>query len=252
MKFANACYVILLAATLLQLARANDRSSGPAIEAYVAPPSLFPPEGSYPAGAAAQYRPLEAYTLLDGDLLGHVHTNYRECDNACENPGEAFLVTPTGRRIPLETQEWSYETRGLITYKAPRYRGSSAWSNIKFSDGEFWIKTPKADVHSYESLAFVVDRFDVVCAKPGNCVPLSQKMRADAGKFRSGQIRVLGCYREPYSIVRIVTAGGRRYYQVKLQEVEPQQQSIHLPRSTFIPVRDKRGRHTGTFYSRGC
>jgi hypothetical protein len=74
MKIANACYAILLACTLLQLApaRANNRSPGPAIEAYVAPPILFPSEGSYPDGDAAQYRPLAAYTRPGGDLLGNV------------------------------------------------------------------------------------------------------------------------------------------------------------------------------------
>lgn len=41
-----------------------------AIEAYIAPPMLFPEDGVYPGGAARKYKPFPVHAGPDGKLTG--------------------------------------------------------------------------------------------------------------------------------------------------------------------------------------
>jgi hypothetical protein len=218
-----------------------------AIEAYIAPPLLFPEDGTYPQGVARQYRPFPVHASPDGKLVGHVHTNYVKCGADCPSPGAATLVKQDGSRHILKTEAWGYATSGLYTYEVPTVSGKMAWSRILYDGGHFWIKTPKKDVHPYEPMVTHITQFDTICTKPGHCKPVSPAIRKQLD-----ELVLSTCYGDPYGVQKIVTVEGQRYYQVVLEDVEPQKTPVTLPRKAFIPTRNKDGKHTGSFDPMGC
>lgn len=218
-----------------------------AIEAYIAPPLLFPDGGEYPEGAARLYKPFPVHAGPDGKLVGHVHTNYVNCDAECKGHGATGLVMLDGRRIALKTEEWGYATAGLATYEPSIVKGKSAWSKVRYEGGQFWIKTSKKDIHPYEPMAQRVESFDTLCIKPGKCEAVS-----DAMHKQMQDLSFQSCFAEAYSITRLVTVDGQRYYEVELGHFAPPKFKVILPRKAWVPTRNKDGKHTGIFDPMGC
>jgi hypothetical protein len=218
-----------------------------AIEAYIAPPLLFPEDGEYPEGAARLYKPFPVHASPDGKLVGHVHTNYATCNAECKGHGATGLVMLDGRRIPLKPEQWGYATMGLVTFEPSVIKGKAAWSKVLYEGGEFWITTPKKDIHQYEPMVQRVADFDTLCTKPGKCEDVSEAMSK-----QMNQLSFHSCFTEAYNVTRIVTADGERYYQVALAEFERPAFKVTLPRKAFVPVRNKDGKHTGVFDPMGC
>lgn len=216
------------------------------LEAYVSPASIFPRDGAFAPGAAKAYKPLPAYASVDGALVGHVDTNYLKCGADCENV-TATLVAIGGKRHRLDINLWDYGTQGLQTYQAPTMVGNVAWSKIPYATGEFWIKTTLAEIHPFEKLAMFADGFDTVCTKPGNCQPVTPAMRKHIET-----LPFQGCFSYPYEVQKIVSYEGKRYYQVKLQDIELGKLKLQIPRTGFVPTRNKNGTHTGIHEPQGC
>jgi hypothetical protein len=235
-------YALLLAMCAASFAATAE----PVLEAYVSPPSIFPRDGKFPPGGAKAYKPFPAYASVDGALIGHVDTNYVKCGAECENV-TANLVTTAGKRLPLAINLWDYATQGLQTYEAPTIVGNVAWSRIPHPKGEFWIKTPLAEIHPFEKLAMFADGFDTVCTKPGNCQPVTPAMRKHIKELPFN-----GCFEYPYEVQKVVTFEGKRYYEVKLQEIELGKIKLQIPLKGFVPTRNKNGTHTGIHEPQGC
>jgi hypothetical protein len=220
--------------------------SAPPVEAWVAPPSIFPPDGNFPKGGAKAYKPFPVHASPDGALVGHVDTNYVKCGNECENPSATF-VTLDGKRYPLAIESWYATTNGLIAYDVPTVTGNVAWTKIRFAKGEFWIKTPKKDVHPAEELSNYADNFDTVCTKLGNCQPVTAAMRKQIA-----ELPFQGCVSYPYEVRKVVTFEGKRYYEVEMQEIELGKIKLQIPRKGFVPTRNKDGSHTGINEHNDC
>jgi hypothetical protein len=218
----------------------------PPVEAYIAPPSIFPPEGKFAKGGAKAYKPFPVHASPDGALVGHVDTNYVKCGNDCETPTASFVALD-GKRQPLEVQAWYASTSGLVAYDVPVVKGDVAWTRIRFAKGEFWIKTPRKDVHGYEGLSNFADNFDTVCTKPGNCQPVTAAMRKHIAA-----LPFLGCVGYPYEVRKVVTVEGKRYYEVEMQEIELGKIKLQIPRKGFVPTRNKDGSHTGIGENNDC
>ena len=240
--------VFLLAAFALSaLANANaaDKIKAPT-EAIVAPPSIFPPDGNFAKGGAKAYKPFPVHASPDGALVGHVDTNYVKCGNECETPTATFVALD-GKRYPLAIEEWHSTTNGLVAYALPAVTGDVAWSKIPFAKGEFWIKTPKKDVHVFEELANFANGFDTVCTKPGQCQPVTAAMRKHIA-----ELPFQGCVGYPYQVRKVVTFEGKRYYEVEMQDVELGKIKLQVPRKGYVPTRNKDGSHTGINEHNDC
>lgn len=218
-----------------------------AIEAYIAPPLLFPEDGAYPEGAKRLYQPFPVHASPDGKLVGHVHTNYATCNAECEGHGATALVMLDGRRIALAPEQWGYATMGLVTFEPSIVKGKTAWSKVLYEGGQFWIKTQKKDIHPYEPMAQRVSDFDTICTRPGKCQDVTDAMRT-----QMGALPIQTCFPEAYNVTRIVTVDGQRYYQVQLEAFEPPKFKVTLPRKAYVPTRNKDGKHTGVFDPMGC
>ena len=242
MSKALACTLAFLAA--LPIAQAA--SSAPPMEAWVAPPSIFPPDGVFPKGGAKAYRPYQVHASPDGPALGQVETNYVKCGADCEHP-TATLVTLDGKRYPLVIDDWSGMSKGLVSYDASIVNGNAMWSKIPYAKGEFWIKTAKKEVHVYEELVNFADHFDTVCTKPGVCQPVTPAMRKNMAS-----LPFQGCVGYPYEVKKRVTVDGKRYYEVELQEVELGNIKLQIPRKGYVPTRNKDGSHTGIAETGDC
>jgi hypothetical protein len=239
-----------------------DKGAEKAIVSFVSPGHLFPVEGtafhhrSDPT-ASETYRPLTAYDKVGGSRIGEVKMADPACVGASTEPrcdqGHAWdLELLDGSRRRLQVGEHSYETNGLLSY-VPGIQGpGGVWSQIESSHGPFWVVTPPEEVIPFEQLVHVIERFDRWCESPGVCTPVSREMAAEVRKIDEGQFQLAGCYQHAYEVTGIVSAGGERYYQVSVSKVEEGSREPRLPKSSFIPVRNLDGSHTGTFYSRGC
>ena len=181
-------------ACLAALPVAHAATSAPPMEAWVAPPSIFPPDGAFTKAGAKAYQPYQVHASPDGPALGHVETSYLKCGADCEDP-QATLVTLDGKRYRLTTDNWSGMSMGLVSYDASVISGNAAWSKIRHAKGEFWIKTPKKDVHPYEELVNFADHFDTVCTKPGACQPVTAAMRKNMAS-----LPFKGCVGYPYEV----------------------------------------------------
>ncbi len=221
-------------------------NAAPAVVAYVAPPSIFPPDGTFPKGGAKAYKPYPVHASPDGALVGHVDTNYVKCGNECENPSAAFVALD-GKRHRLAIESWYSTTNGLVTYDTPTVKGDVAWSRLRFKQGEVWIKTPRKDVHEFEKLANFADNFDTVCTKPGSCQPVTAAMRKHIA-----DLPFQGCVGYPYEVRKVVTFEGKRYYEVELQEIELGKIKLQIPRKGLVPTRNKDGSHTGINEHQDC
>lgn len=235
----------LIAVAAGTLALAADKVALP-IEAYVAPPSIFPKDGKFTKDGAKAYKPFPAHARPDGPLVGHVATNYLTCGPDCEMP-KATFVALDGKRQPLDVQTWFFSTAGLAAYDAPVVTGSIAWTKIRFTQGAFWIKTAKKDVHLYEPLSNFADNFDTVCTKLGTCQPVTAAMRKNIAG-----IPFDGCVGNPYEVRKVVTFEGKRYYEVELQPLEIGKYKLLIPRKGFVPTRNKDGSHTGIGENNDC
>lgn len=268
---------LLAAGTLLLLlpARANEalrladvfaEQPSPAkhrpVVSFISPGHLFPVEGTTflrrdVTGMAETYRPLAAYAEPHGAKVGDVHLANAHCvpdQNAagCEAGYAWFLQTSAGTRYRLAVQEYSYETSALVTYRASVRDHDRIWSQIDFAAGSFWVVTGPAEVIKYEQVATLVEGFDHWCIKPGQCRALTREMADELHRMRQGAYKVASCYPQAYEIAGRVTVRGRRYYKVVLVEIEKGHPQPKLPKSGFVPVHNRDGSHTGTFYSRGC
>ncbi|WP_317205137.1 hypothetical protein [Janthinobacterium sp.] len=249
----------LLADVFAQKAEPDERR---AIAALVSPGQLFPVEGILiqsrgNPGAAASYRPLAAYDKPAGAAIGEVRMANAGClrdfnADGCDAGYAWYLQTRAERRFRLAAGEYSYGTDALLSYRPSVRKGGALWSEIAYAEGSFWIATDAAERIAYEDLVHVADKFDRWCTAPGRCRPVSRAMAGQLARVRDGDVKLLSCYREAYEVAGWVAFRGRRYYRVALAKVEPGQAPARLPKSGYIPVRNRDGSHTGTFYSRGC
>jgi hypothetical protein len=66
------------------------------------------------------------------------------------------------------------------------------------------------------------------------------------------QLPFQGCFEYPYEVQKVVTFEGKRYYEVKLQEIELGKIKLQIPRNGFVPTRNKNGTHSGIHEPQGC
>ena len=230
-----------------------------ALVSYVSPAQLFPVEGeafqSRVDGRTVAYAPLPAYDRPRGKRVGEV----RIADSACFHQGRIGqcadelrweLVGTDGARQELRAEEYSYATLALPSYRRSVVDAGGVWSRLATGTGEFWVRTPAAEVFAYERLATYLGRFDRWCDGRGRCRPVGRAMAAAVRRFeaRSGDDLPGGAYQ----IVGRVRRGGVHYYRVELAPVRPGQSRGGLPRSGLVPVHNRDGSHTGAFYPRGC
>jgi hypothetical protein len=235
-----------LSLALVGLAAAGAQAANLPLEAYVSPPALFPDQEKFPAGYAKAYRPVPVYASPDGAPVGHVDTNYARCGVQCEDV-TATLITADGKRQPLLIDYRAVSHQGLLTHDQPTVSGNSAWSLIRHAKGQFWIKTALKDIYSFEKLAMFADDFDTVCTQPGNCQSVTAAMRKHVK-----DLPFQGCFTYPYEVQGVTTVDGKRYYKVKLQDIELGKIKLQIPRSGFVPTRNKNGTHTGVLEAQGC
>jgi len=236
-------------------------SRGP-IVSFVSPGSLFPVEGTIFARrdgslTGESYRPLSAYSQPKGNPIGEVRLVNPSCVTApnglgCEQGYAWFLNLNDGTRHRLAVVEYSYETSALPTYSPSVHDGPIFWSAIDYAGGVFWVATGGEDVIPFEKVAQVIDHFDTWCDSPERCGPVLPQMAEELIRIGRGEVKFATCYSQPYEIQGVISASANHLYHVSLPEIEPGSPEPRLPRSGFIPVRNKDGSHTGTFYSRGC
>lgn len=246
----------LLLTCCLSGARAQEPAPPPAratIEYFISPAQLFPSEGAW----NAPYAPMPVFDRPFGKRTGQVSANFEPCPESrppdnCTYPGGWTLERDAGGRYPLRTEEVGYEQPALVSYRAPLFDGAMRWSKVQYDGGAFWIHTPATDVTEYESLAAWIEDVETWCDRPGACRPATAAMRADIARVKSGEVALQSCGGVLYEIEGIVRHRGKRYYKVKLFEVEPGSPPLHLPRAGYIPTRRANGAHASEYYSRGC
>lgn len=228
------------------------------IEAYVAPPSLFPVEGTWqstPEAPREPYAPLEAFDKMEGAVIGRVVVAKPHCLDGAEHPtgcdgaGQAFLKTSDGRQRVVPIEMWSYDTMGLVTRKPSVVRGGHAWSEIAYTGGTFWVRTAAADVHPYEMEVAYVENPEMWCTAPGKCAAPTPAMRAALKTLDGHFVNPNG---SPFEVEERVLYKGKAYYRVKLAQLEDGWTRLGLPTTGFVPTRDTAGKHTGTFLPKGC
>lgn len=230
------------------------------VEAYVAPPSLFPPEGNWRISRGLvkePYAPLEAYDRIEGGVIGSVMLAQQHCLDGvaravgagCEGAGQVFLKTRDGRQRVVPVEMWAEDTKGLVARKPAVVKGAHAWSEIAYTGGTFWVRTAVADVHAYESEVAFVESVETWCVAPGKCAPASPAMLAALKALDGHFVNPAGA---PFEVAERVVLKGTAYYRVKLSEIEGGWPKLGLPATGFIPTRDKAGKHTGTILPMGC
>jgi len=235
-------------------ARSQEPASAPAraIEYFISPAQLFPSEGAW----EAPYAPMPVFDRPFGKRIGQVSASFEPCIESspsdCTYASGWTLERDGGARYPLRTEEVGYAEPALVTYRAPLKDGTMRWSEVQYDGGAFWMHTPATDVTEYESLATWIEDIETWCDRPGTCRPATAAMRADIARVKSGEITLQSCGGVLYEIEGIVHHRGKRYYKVKLYEIEPGSPPLHLPRAGYIPTRRANGAHASTYYARGC
>lgn len=246
------------------------------IEAFAAPPALFPEDGGEPRPGA--FLPVHAHKA--GPVVGRIEVAPKDQEVPCTpkswsepepsspllcSGGPALRLDGRPGWLPVRIGEWRYEVSGLVTYRQPEPGPAGRrWVAVEHPTGVVWVLVDQDHVHSFESLVYLVQPMTTWCAGPGvNCRPASQTMQAEMRRLGAA----VGCHDTPYTVTAIVggsaAAGARasagskpamRHYRLELPPVNeaPAVAGTALPHTVFVPVRDARGDHTGTFYSRGC
>ncbi|MRW88619.1 hypothetical protein GJ699_01310 [Duganella sp. FT80W] len=223
------------------------------IEHFISPPQLFPEEGA----DRAPYQPFPAYDGPNGKQIGQVVANLNPCApdkprEQCEQPFSWHLALSNGQKFELPHDMVGYEQEAFVSYQPVRIRAGKAWSRIEYDGGAFWIRTEPEDIINREKRSTDIERFDTWCSLPGKCAPVTAAMRKEIDKVMAGEYAILGAGLQTYSIEGVVTRNGKRYYQVKLAEVEAGKPAPRLPKTGYIPTRDKNGQHVGQFSPKGC
>jgi hypothetical protein len=258
MKTAKTPILVSLLGTLFCAAAVG---AAPPVESFISPGHLFPVEGTaflLPNGIeSGSYRPLPAYDKPGGRVIGEVALVNPHCVTAnppadCEQGLTWELRLKSGQTAALDTAEYSYETRALVSYglsiDAPN---GVAWSPIPYAQGTFWVSTAKPDVHRFEDLVTFVEELEQWCTVPGKCAAPSAEMTRELGRLTSGEL-VLLSVAPAYNVTGIVTREGQRYYRLELPDLDPRSPPTSLPKVGYTPVRNKAGGHSGTFSPRGC
>lgn len=233
-------------------ARAQEPAFTRPIENFISPPQLFASGGA----PRAPYAPWPVFDRPAGKAIGRVTADLEPCPAAgpsdpCGYPRAWWFERSDGRRFALHTDEVSYEQPALVSYRAALRKGNTSWSHIEYDGGAFWIRTPNADVSSFESLAYWIEDIETWCPQPGQCQPVPDAMRKEIGRVKAGEVE-LGCGDVIYDIHGVVRHGARRYYKVDLIEATPGTPALNLPKTGYIPTRRHNGEHAGAFYARGC
>ncbi len=216
------------------------------VEAFVSLPSLFPRDGVFAPDGTHPYRPYPAFASPDGVQIGHVESSFGACKADCD-VANAYLVTPAGKRHALSLDYMRDDTHALLTYEPPVVACAMAWSKIRFANGAFWIKTLRHDLHRFDDLATLVNHFDAICTRPGQCRPLPAPMRNQLDR-----LAIHGCVDLPYEIARVITFKGKRYYKLRLQKTDADAPLRKVPAINYIPTRNSDGNHTGMHEPHGC
>ena len=240
----NSPLFLRLAITGCAAALALEAACAPAVEAYVAPPSLFPLEGDYqgkPPGVIQAYNADRTSSI--GEITGRQNCKEGNCDIVFE-----LTLKGSHRRISVEVAEWNYETVGLVTYEPSIFSAGKAWSPLNTSVGKIWIQTDASDVHRFESLVSTVPNPLQWCSSPGQCSKTSQAFLNELDRVAA----LVTCYDNPYTVTSVVTHNRKRYYRLDLPKPLPFGVTTNLPTVGYVPVYNRDGMHTGTFFSRGC
>ncbi|MQA40658.1 hypothetical protein [Rugamonas aquatica] len=242
------------------LASSTAAAARPALVSYVSPAQLFPVEGdafqSRADGRAVSYSPLPAFDHPHGRVVGMVQITDPDCIRAkqmgdCAAQLRWELVARDGARQELRTEEYSYETLALPTYRSSLVGAGGVWSRLATKRGEFWILTSAAEVFSYERLATYIGRFDRWCATADKCRTVDRAMAAAIRRFEA-RPNPEQPSTAAYQIVGRLKRGALHYYRVQLAPVSAGQSSYGLPRRGLVPVLNRDGNHAGYFYPRGC
>lgn len=236
--------------------------AGKPIEAYVSPGHLFPMEGTVfmdrdEPTKRVDYKALPAYADRGGQQIGEVRLARPDCVGqeqlrACADVTPQWYLETARGKYPLEVAEYSYETAGLVSLHPVAKSGAVSWSRIDYIGGHFWVRTSTSAVFEHERLAHAVGDFDTWCRAPGDCGPVPRDMAQEVAKVAAGKYELEGCYGEAYEVKEVVTTLSGRYYHVTRANVIAGHPVPNLPAAGFIPTRDRSGKHTGVFYSRGC
>ena len=89
----------------------------------------------------------------------------------CDGAGQLFLRLDSGEQRVVPVQMWSEGTNGLVSLKPSKIIEGNAWSEVRYKDGAFWVRTKPSDVQPYEKQASYVQDLSTWCSAPGNCAP---------------------------------------------------------------------------------
>ncbi len=245
---------IVLAASAPASAQTMPSESPRAIESFVAPPALFPPESSYDGKVPPD---LPAFDRANGRRVGSIALARPECIAMAQDRQEAvgctyplgfvYKTTDALQAYPVPVKEWSYETLGFPSYRASIFQGHETWSEVQHAGGAVWVKTAAKDVHPFEELAYLVPNIAMLCTQPGeHCHPVLPAHHREIARVAT----LTGtCYNSPYTVVDRVTKRSKRYYKL---DIENWQGKSFLPRPIYVPTRNADGSHAGEFFARGC
>lgn len=222
------------------------------IEIFVAPLELFPAESLYmkpPAPQQAYRRP----GIKDGFVTLADPRCAQPQQSVCSYPYDVVWRRDGRSDEKLRTQEWSYETQGLVSDREPSAQaGPYRWVHVMKSDNTAgpWLLIRIDHIHRYDSLVKEVVNLEIVCKKADlrTCYRSSLEWRTRAEAL--AQYRV--CQSNGYDVNGTIEArDGRRYYDLRIDDLPPEARN-GLPSVIYVPVRDDQGRRLGSFSPRGC